>query len=168
MVCPWHHLRSPRLLFLCLIQPCQQTHDAEELSFSDDYFLWHFIFRIVHASIFKSTYDPSFVHASLFYLYQRDACACAGFFRPAICALLAFYALYGNRQSIHPRIQRACCRYDLRRIALLRDAKPALRAGALLHDRSSCAIECAGGGSSIILLSLFKKFLTYFSIHAKI
>ena len=95
------------------------------------------------------------MHTGLFLLYRCHVCTCADLLCPSVCAFLAFHALYGNRQSFHPRIQWACCRYDFRRSALLRDAKSALRIGALLYDRSGRAIECTGKGCEVINIYFF-------------
>lgn len=95
------------------------------------------------------------MHTGLFLLYRCHVCTCADLLCPSVCAFLAFHALYGNRQSFHPRIQWACCRYDFRRSALLRDAKSALRIGALLYDRSGRAIECTGKGCKVINIYFF-------------
>ena len=61
--------------------------------------------RTVHASIFKYAYYPCFMHTGLFLLYRCHVCTCADLLCPSVCAFLAFHALYGNRQSFHPRIQ---------------------------------------------------------------
>ena len=95
------------------------------------------------------------MHTGLFLLYRCHVCTCADLLCPSVCAFLAFHALYGNRQSFHPRIQWACCRYDFRRSALLRDAKSALRIGALLYDRSGRAIECTGKECEVINIYFF-------------
>ena len=106
------------------------------------------------------------MHTGLFLLYRCHVCTCADLLCPSVCAFLAFHALYGNRQSFHPRIQWACCRYDFRRSALLRDAKSALRIGALLYDRCGRAIECTGKGCEVINIYFFiNSHLNYFMLY---